>query len=312
MHWMHCLLECWNAECLRFRLFVDNSEISIMSDTSRYNIQSHKLEVDIEGGKSHCHWRQLYKEFFTAYYDLRDSLDGNNSQETKSKLQASWSKELSSAPGKIFNYLSDNPNDVVAARMLFDFNRGFGSYFDDLCTFIETSGPDVQGSWIFPYFKKEYDKQYSIQPGRPAPEFTLKDTCGIPVSLADLKGEVILLDFWAYWCGPCRAFFPELKSLYNEFHDRGFEIIGITSDRNIAEWHKAINEEGLLWIQVKDTVEEGTYNLIASSNYGISGIPTSTDGFCQSAFLRAKSIRQISYLLKSIACLRRFSYIGDS
>ncbi|MFA5816817.1 MAG: TlpA disulfide reductase family protein [Bacteroidales bacterium] len=292
----HLMNVSFSPQRISFQLFVDNSKISIISDTSRYNKQTHKLMVDVEGSKLHAHWKQLYRDFFPQYYNLKDSLDRDNSGKGKTELQKQWSKELYNASKKILSYLSENPNDVVAARMLFDLNQGFSYYFDELSTFVKNSGPDIKRSWIFPYFEKEYAKLVSIQPGRPAPVFTLKDTRGIPVALNDFKGKVVLLDFWAYWCGPCRAFFPELKLLYNDYHERGFEIIGINTDPDRSKWYQAISEEKILWVQVIDTTQRGTHYAIASSNYCITSIPTSflinRDGIIVNRNIRGDELRR--------------------
>lgn len=74
--------------------------------------------------------------------------------------------------------------------------------------------------------------------------FSKTDINEKPISLEDFKGQYILLDFWASWCGPCRAGNPHLISLYKKYHDKGVEFIGIASDdNNIPAWHKAIKKD---------------------------------------------------------------------
>ncbi|MFZ5862087.1 MAG: TlpA family protein disulfide reductase [Nitrospirota bacterium] len=67
--------------------------------------------------------------------------------------------------------------------------------------------------------------------GRAAPLFEAKTLAGQPVALADLKGKVLLMDFWASWCEPCREEFPEFEAMYKEFRDRGVEIVAVSVDR---------------------------------------------------------------------------------
>jgi peroxiredoxin len=107
--------------------------------------------------------------------------------------------------------------------------------------------------------------------GDMAPSFTLNDINGKPVSLADLKGKVVLIDFWASWCEPCRAESPNLKTQYKLYKDKGFEILSISVDTDRKSWLKAITDDGLPWLQASDL--KG-FNSETVKLYGIGGIPS--------------------------------------
>jgi thiol-disulfide isomerase/thioredoxin len=108
--------------------------------------------------------------------------------------------------------------------------------------------------------------------GRPAIDFTQPDTAGKPISLSLFKGKYTLVDFWASWCGPCRAENPNIVKLYKQYNKKGFAILGVSLDTDKELWVKAIQKDQLTWAQVSDLK---AWNNGASMVYGIKGIPFS-------------------------------------
>lgn len=109
--------------------------------------------------------------------------------------------------------------------------------------------------------------------GAPYVDHSFEDKDGNPVKLSDIvgKGKYVLLEFWASWCGPCRADIPHLKQVYDLYNPHGFEIISISMDADNAAWHKAIDEEQMKWLQVSDMKAfEGDLAKI----YNFNGIPS--------------------------------------
>jgi peroxiredoxin len=88
--------------------------------------------------------------------------------------------------------------------------------------------------------------------GKPAPELSLPDVNGRAVSLASYKGKYVLVDFWASWCGPCRAENPNVVKVHDEFKGKNFAILGVSLDKEKDAWQKAIREDKLAWTQLSD------------------------------------------------------------
>ncbi|HEY6901272.1 MAG TPA: TlpA disulfide reductase family protein [Puia sp.] len=104
-------------------------------------------------------------------------------------------------------------------------------------------------------------------------DFTLKTPEGESLKLSSLRGQVVLVDFWASWCLPCRAAIPHLKELYAQYHGEGMEIVSISIDARDDAWRRAMMQEKMPWKQVMDSYKgTGDYSDMALS-YGVKMIP---------------------------------------
>lgn len=106
--------------------------------------------------------------------------------------------------------------------------------------------------------------------GNPAPGFSLESNNGTTISLSDLKGKVVVVDFWASWCSYCKAENPNVVAFYNRYHDQGMEVLGISIDQNKEAWKKAILEQQLPYLHVIDTK---AWSSQVVANYEVSSIP---------------------------------------
>jgi len=106
----------------------------------------------------------------------------------------------------------------------------------------------------------------------PRLEIALPKVNGDTLRLSSLKGKVILLDFWASWCGPCRSSNRQLVKLYSRYKNKGFEILGISLDENKKDWIKAINKDKITWLQINDA---GGWDAKTAIDWNVFQIPTS-------------------------------------
>lgn len=134
--------------------------------------------------------------------------------------------------------------------------------------------------------------------GQPAYEIILPDAKGTMQRLSDHKGKIVLVDFWASWCGPCRKANPGLAGLYSRYKDKGFEIFGVSIDEEKKAWKKAIAADRIRWKQV---IAPGGWEAPTAIEWKIEQIPASflldTEG---KVIARDPSKEEIENHLKSI------------
>lgn len=131
-------------------------------------------------------------------------------------------------------------------------------------------GSGARSSQFGRIFKERIARMAKTEGGAKAPDFTLNDTGGNPVTMSSIKGKIKIIDFWASWCGPCRLNNPALRKLYDEFHGKGLEIIGVSLDTDKAAWEKAIEKDGLNWVNVS-SLKGWDCDIVRL--YNVTGVP---------------------------------------
>lgn len=108
--------------------------------------------------------------------------------------------------------------------------------------------------------------------GTLAPEIILQDKNGKAISLTSLRGKIVLVDFWASWCMPCRKSNNSILPLYDKYRKKGFEVYGISLDQDPADWQKAVKADRIEWLQFN---EKGGWDTPTANAWKIELLPTS-------------------------------------
>ncbi|MEL7003614.1 MAG: TlpA disulfide reductase family protein [Bacteroidota bacterium] len=143
-------------------------------------------------------------------------------------------------------------------------------HYDTYKNYAERLRNELPQSTVAQSFVAEVEQMKKLAIGQVAPEISLPNPDGEVVPLSSLRGKYVLVDFWAKWCRPCRMENPNVVRMYNRFNKDGFEVYGVSLDRNKRDWLQAIEQDGLHWTQVSDLK---FWNSEAAKIYNIKAIP---------------------------------------
>ena len=166
-------------------------------------------------------------------------------------------------------YLDENPASFIAPYIVQ--NLHYQKEADEIEALLAKLDPSLMGSSLVGSMTRRVEALKKVAIGMMAPEFSQNDSMGNPVSLSSFRGKYLLIDFWAAWCPPCRAENPNVVKAYQKYHDKGFEVLGVSLDKTREDWMKAVKDDGLTWTQVSDL--KYWSNEVAAL-YAISSIPS--------------------------------------
>jgi peroxiredoxin len=258
---------------LRISLFVEPGVVKVNADIINKD-KNGELIASVQNSKSNDYYRQI-NSFFRSKIDSVYELYRNEKDDAKkAALYSSLESYQDKAREKGIEWVEQNLNSAVAAYyMIFNTNDNYLS-FERLAKIVNGFGAEAKASVYYEKVKKDFDDVAKIQPGKPAPDFTLLTPEGKPLSLSSFKGKYVLIDFWASWCIPCRQSFPKMKELYEKYKGSNFEILGVSDDSKKEAWIKALNDDKLTWPQVVDEFPEKYAPARVGTLYAVHFIPS--------------------------------------
>ncbi len=230
-------------------LFLENSSVIISGKMDAIT------KLTIKGSPSQQHFELFSNQLAPHSIDLLKDITDSTAKSNIASICES--------------FVRDHPGSNVAALAILCFNQvsGISTKSKQLYYLLK---PDVQKIALAKLVEEHLQKLYNNDIGTVLPDFEQADSNGNMITLRSFRGKYLLIDFWASWCGPCRAENPTVVEAYNQYKDKNFTVLGVSLDKERQAWLNAIEADELTWSQVSDL--KGWDNSLAQQ-FRITGIP---------------------------------------
>ena len=251
------------------------AEVAALVNSQYAKVQKDKLTFEQRVNESNQEGRAIYTQ-------SQNIISGIVQQ-----YQTMFNRESEKNNKKLQDLLLANKDDIAVLMFLDNFPREkYAALHNEVVMALHEKYPDHQ--LVKEKYAVETSPATATSIGAIAPDLAFPDPDGNIRKLSDLRGKVVLLDFWASWCRPCRGENPHVVAMYQKYHDKGFEVFSVSLDRDKESWKKAIAADGLVW---PNHVSDLKYwSSEAARIYGVSSIP-STYLLDQNGRIIAKNLR---------------------
>lgn len=180
---------------------------------------------------------------------LRNKIRSGNHSSEDERVYYLVSSELEKMD---LQFIEQHPEEYYAASLLNSYVVGDPAFYSQGERLYAALSKEIKMTKLGKYMRSILDGQRSVQLGGQLSDFTIKDVGGNDVSFSTYRGNYLLIEFWASWCGPCRRENPNLRKTYETYQPMGFEILAVSLDDERASWIKAIEEDQLPWVHVSE------------------------------------------------------------
>ena len=249
--------------------FLENAKISVTGHADSL------FMAEVDGSVSQNEYAE-FNDGLEPFYDRNNTLfqEIRNARQSGDEQKATeLEEERNLLFDEIDNYYAEfiNSHNASFVTPMILRSISYNLTGEEIESYVEKLDQKLMETQTIIDLKDRIQKLQKVAVGEKAPDFTLNDPEGNPVSLSDVVGpELLLLDFWAAWCGPCRQENPNVVAVYNEYHDKGFDVLGISLDRDKNDWLKAIEDDSLTWTHVSDLK---FWENKAAQLYAVNAIP---------------------------------------